>query len=97
MYSFSTTDNMPHSVQTTVYDSVYHTPGGVYQARLLDNQEGANTERYVFRRLLAKRFPNADLFSHRHYYNCRHVEHGKSAQPSVLHPAAYDSYLSHPG
>ena len=28
--------------------SISHTPGEAFQARLLDNQEGANTQRYGF-------------------------------------------------
>ena len=41
-----------------------HTPlGRLFQPRLLDNQEGANTERYVFRKLSARRgVSNVDLF-----------------------------------
>ena len=41
-----------------VYDGVYQQPpqGQFFQARLLDNQEGANTERYVFGKLSATRF-----------------------------------------
>ena len=38
-----------------------HTPGAVFQARLLDNQKGANTERYVFGKL-SSIYSNADLF-----------------------------------
>ena len=36
---------------TAVYDGACHTPGAVFQARLLDNQEGANTERNVLGKL----------------------------------------------
>ena len=48
---------------TTVYDTVYvsHPTGTVFQARLLDNQEGANTERYAFGKLSARCF-HAELF-----------------------------------
>ena len=39
------------------YDGVYHTSlGTVFQARLLDNQEGADTNRYVFGKLSARCF-----------------------------------------
>ena len=48
------------------YTPVYHThtPGVVFQARLLDSQEGANIERYVLRKLSAGCFQrDADLSS----------------------------------
>ena len=38
-----------------------HTPLVVFQARLLENQEGPNTERYVFGKL-STRCSNAALF-----------------------------------
>ena len=41
-------------------------PGALFRARLLDKQEGANTERYVFGKLLATRFQRRP-FRHRHY------------------------------
>ena len=47
------------------YDGVYHPLGAIFQARLLDNQKGANTERYVFfgKLSLSRRDgSNADLF-----------------------------------
>ena len=43
----------------TVHNGLYscHTPpGAAFQARLLDNQEGTNTERYVFGQLSVKCF-----------------------------------------
>ena len=35
---------------------ISHPLGAVFQGRLLGNQEGANTERYVFGKLSARRF-----------------------------------------
>ena len=62
-------ENTPHysSVQhTTVYSSVSHTPGAAFQARLVDNEEGVNIERFVFGKLLA-RCSQRRPFWHRHY------------------------------
>ena len=61
-----------------VYDGVAHTPATIFQAQLLDNQEGANTERYV------SESSRRDLW-HRHRSNCGHTHHGKSAQGGVTH------------
>ena len=48
---------------------VYITPlGRFFEARLLDNQEGANTERYIFGTLSARCFLSAPFFFwHRDY------------------------------
>ena len=71
------------------YTSVYithDTPGAVFQARLLDNREGAsaNTERYVFGKLSARCFPRR-AFWHRHYSICGDTDHGKSTQGGVIY------------
>ena len=63
---------------------ISHPTGAVLQARLLDNQEDANTERYVFGKLSARCFQRR-LFWHRHYSNCGGIEHGKSAQGCVIY------------
>ena len=46
-----------------------HPPGAIFQGRLLDNQEDANTERQVFGKLSARRFQRRS-FRPRHYSNC---------------------------
>ena len=73
-----------------------HTPGAGFQARLLDNQEGANTERYVSGKLSARCFQRPPSW-HRHYSNCGDIDHGKSAQAGAIYapsstvaPAIYD-------
>ena len=60
-----------------------HPPAAVFQARLLDNQEGANTERYVFEKLLRTCF-HRPPFCHRHYSNHGDINHGKSVQGGVI-------------
>ena len=47
---------------------------------MLDNQEGANTERDVFGKLSEICFQR-QRFHHRHYSNCGDTDHGKSARP----------------
>ena len=71
-------------VCTTV--NITHPPGATFQAQLLDNQEGANIERYVFRKLSARCLQRRP-FRHRHYRypNCRDIGHGKSAQRGVVY------------
>ena len=41
-------------IQWLVYITPLHPPGADFQARVLDNQEGANTERYVLGKLSAR-------------------------------------------
>ena len=48
-------------IPRTTVDVLSHTPGAVFQARLLDNHEGATTERYVLGKLSATCFSNAEL------------------------------------
>ena len=67
---------------TTV--NITHPPGEVFQARLLDNQEDANTEPYVFGTLSAKCFLRRP-FWHRHYSNRGDINHGKSALGCVIY------------
>ena len=62
--------------------------GSVFQARLLNNQKGANTERHVFGKLSARCF-KPPLFWHRYYSNCEDIEHGKSAQGCVIYAVVY--------
>ena len=79
---------------TPPWGGVYHTPlggrcvshpaGAVFQARLLCNQEGANTERYVFGKLSARCFRRRPLW-HRHNSSCGDTEHGKSTQRGVIY------------
>ena len=61
-----------------------HPPGAVFQARLLDNQEGAATERYILGRLrkaLGEMFLAPTFFWHRLCCSiCGDTEHGKSAE-----------------
>ena len=77
---------------TTVH--VYHTPlEAVFQARLLDNQEGANTERYVVGKLSARCFQRRASW-YRHYSNCGDVDHGHSAQEGVINTVLYGMLAS---
>ena len=75
--------------------SISHASGGGFQARLLDNQEGATsaiTELYVSGKLSAG-CSNADLcwHRHRHYSSCGDIEHVKSAQGGDAHrPIRYE-------
>ena len=80
---------------TAVYIyNIYHTPWSGFQARLLYNQEGANsansanTERYVFGKLSARFFQRCP-FWHRPYSNCGDFEHGKSAKGGVIYTVVY--------
>ena len=59
-------------------------PGAVFQARLLDTQEGANTERYVFGKLSAIGFQHRP-FRHRYYSKYGDIDHGKSTQGCVAY------------
>ena len=62
---------------------------------MLDNQEGANTERYVFGKLSAT-FCQRRSFWHRHYYSnycCGDIYHGKSAQGCVKCTVVYSTYF----
>ena len=71
-----------HKKQPTAYcvrRCISHTPRAVFPAGLLDNQEGANTERYVFRKLSACCFQRRNSWR-RHYPNCGDIDLGKSAQ-----------------
>ena len=86
---------LPHLPYTTVYITLSHPrgitlshPPGItlshplgeaFQARLIDNQEGGNTERYVFGKLSARCFQPRP-FRNRHHFNCGDIERGKSAQ-----------------
>ena len=80
---------------TSVYVTMSHPPGAIFQARLLDNQEGATsaiTELYVSGKLSAG-CSNADLcwHRHRHYSSCGDIEHVKSAQGGDAHrPIRYE-------
>ena len=80
-------ETKPYSAypDTTVYIT-HHTPGAVFRARLLDNQEGPcpNTERYVFG-MLSTRCAQRRPFWHRHYSNCGDINHGKSAEGGVIY------------
>ena len=70
--------------------SISHASGGGFQARLLDNQEGAtsaNTERYVFGKLsamfLTPTFAAPILFQL--LWRDIYIEHGKSAHGCVVY------------
>ena len=66
-----------------------HTPEAVFQARLLDNQGGANTDRYVFGKLSARCFQRRTFWD-LHYSNCcGDTDHGKSAQVGVIYTVVY--------
>ena len=65
---------------------VSHTLEAAFLARLLVNQKGGNTERYVFGKLSARCFKRRP-FWHRHCSNCGDVERGKSAQRGVITPS----------
>ena len=65
---------------------VSHTLEAAFLARLLVNQKGGNTERYVFGKLSARCFKRRP-FGHRHYSNysnykycCGDIDHGRSVQ-----------------
>ena len=70
--------NFQHFCIYRIRRCISHPSGVVFQARLLDNQEGANTERYVFGKLSARCFQPRACW-HRHHSNCGDIEHGKSA------------------
>ena len=57
---------------------ITHLPEAVFQARLLDNQEGANTERCVFGKLSAICFQRRPFWD-RHHSNYEEIEHGITA------------------
>ena len=61
-------------------------PGAVFQARLLDNEDGAHTERHVFGKLSASCF-QCPPFWRRHYSNRGDINHGK------IGPGACDIYI----
>ena len=63
---------------------ITHPSGGFFQARLLDHEGGANTERNVFGKLSERLFQRR-YFWHRVYLNCRDIENRKSAQGGVIH------------
>ena len=66
---------------------ISHTPrAAVFHARLLDNQEGAYTERYVFRKLSARCFSTPTFLPPAIFQLLwRDIEHGKSAQGGVVY------------
>ena len=68
-----------------------HTPGAVFQARLLDNQKGANTERYVFGEL-SSIYSNADLFG-TDAIPTVDISTVKSAQGCVMYTVVCGSWL----
>ena len=76
-----------HTPHTPV-GCISHSPGAFFQGRLLDNQEGANTERYVFGKLSARYFQPRP-FGHRHYSKRGDIKHGKSGQGRVIYIFAY--------
>ena len=87
---------------TAIYDGVISpTPGVVLQARLIDNQEDANTERCVARKLSRRDISNADIFGTDSIPNCGDIDHGKPAQGGAMHTfvygiavGVYGSYIS---
>ena len=76
----------------TVYITMSHPPGAVFQGGLLDNQEGANSansannEPYVFGKLSARCFQRRP-FWRRHCSNCGRIE--KSSQGCVIYTVLY--------
>ena len=67
----------------------YYTPlGAVFQGRLPDKQERANTKRTVFGKLSATCFHRRP-FWHRHYSSCGDTEHGRSAQWGVIYAVVH--------
>ena len=60
-------------VQYRTRRCISHSPGGVFQARLLDNQEGVNIKRCVFGKLSARCFQRRP-FRRRHYSNCGDID-----------------------
>ena len=70
---------MGYRTELTVYHGVLQPLGVIFRARLLDNQEGAKTERYVFGKLSARCFQRRPLW-YLHYSNFGDIDHGKSAQ-----------------
>ena len=70
-----------------------HPAWAVFHARLLDNQEGANTEPYVFGTLSA-RFSQRRPLWHRHYSICGDVDHDKIG-PGVRDIDTPSSYAVH--
>ena len=62
----------------------WHPPAAVFQARLLDDQEGANTERHVVFGKLPTRCLQPRPFRHPHHSNCEDIEQGKSVQGGMI-------------
>ena len=65
--------------------SISHTPGAVFQARLLDNQEGANTERRRLRQALGEIFPTLTFLAPTLIQLWRYRRHEKSDQGGVMY------------
>ena len=67
---------LSHPYATDGVSNISHTPGAVFQARLLDNQEGANTEPYVrLWKAVADMFPAPTLLLAPTYSNrCGDIE-----------------------
>ena len=67
---------------STVHGGVLsHTRGAIFQARLLDNQEGCQYRTMRLRKALGEMLLTPTVFWHRHYYsNGGEIERGKSAQ-----------------
>ena len=82
---------LPASVSYRKRRCISHTPGGrFFQARSLDNQEGANTETIRLREALGAVFSNADLFGTDTTPTVEIIDHGKSAQGGlVLYTPSY--------
>ena len=60
---------LPYNVYYGV-PGILHTPGAVFQGRIIDNQDGAssvNSKLYVFGKLSARCFQHRSLW-HRHYF-----------------------------
>ena len=75
---------------------ISHPPAAAFQARLLDNQEGASANSVTYRTIrlrkaLGEMFSNADFFWHQHYSDCGDIERGQSAQGCVMYTVVYDS------
>ena len=84
--------NVPY---TTVYQYIAPPLGAVFQGRLLDSQEGANTEcyLYVFRKLCLGEMLRTPTFGYRHNSNCGNRS-WKSAQGRLIFTILYGKRIS---
>ena len=91
-------DVLPYLCMTVCTSHPPAPPRAVFQPQLLDNQEGANTERCRLRKALGEYAPNAALFGTGTVPTVEYIDHGKSAQGCVIvwHTPSYTVYRGTP-